>query len=306
MWKFILSLLLAATCSAQVFSPELIGALVPQSSSAGNSPPVPGYTLWLTADNPSSMFTNVAGTIQATGSVADASKFVAKWKDLSLSGTNSVFMDIPTGSFERRPALSNVIVELNNKPGLIFGARDFTTEERTWLQTATNNVLLGATGMTMFAVSVKIAFAGSAGDSFPMLMGFDFAGAKSWEMRVEGASGATTTNMDAVIDGGTVSTTAQGFRIGRGYCWTLRGDNRDTANWAQWKNGVQSTAVNLATDMFPKSDGLAVGSRWTSIARDNCWHGIISEVVIYPFSLSDLQVSNVTYYLTNKYALHDP
>lgn len=303
MWKLLFTLLVA-TCHAQVFSPELIGSIAPASSSSGSSPPVSGFNIWLTADNPASMFTNIAGTIQATGSVADASKFVAKWQDLSAAGTNSVFMAIP-GLSERRPCLSNSIAALNNKPGLIFGSPVFTSEERTWLQTATNNVLMGATGMTVFVVAVKQTFSGEAGDSFPMLI-TQGDGAIPWEMRVEGAAGGTTTNIDVQVNGGAVATTAQGFTIGKGYCWAVQGDNRNTANWVQYKNGAASTSVNLATDMFPSVNGVGIGSRWLSAARDNCWHGIIAEVVTYPWVLSSSDFSSVNNYLTNKYQLHDP
>lgn len=272
------------------------------SGGGGGELPVSGAIVWLDATDSSTMFTNTAGTVLAVGD--SSQKYVAKWQDKSTPGTNSVYMDIPALN-ERRPALSNQIAELNNLPGLVFGCKDITGEERTWLQTPTNNVLLGATGMTAFVVGSKVTYTGESGDNFPMLIAHGAAGAQSWESRVEGATGGSTTNFDSIINGATL-TTAQGFRIGRGYCWTLRGDNRDTGNWNQWRNGVPSTAINLAADMFPKANGLSIGSRWMSAARDNCWHGVISTVIIYPWSLSDLQVSNVNYYCTNKYKLHDP
>lgn len=303
MWKFILcSLLITRAVAQNIITPDLVASWGVAASSV-NGPPVSGYIIWLDASDGSTLWTNVAGTVPAIDG-ATAQKFVARWDDKSASGTNDVFMDIP-GLNERRPAISNSVVAFNSKPGLIFACRDFTSEERTWLQTATNNVTLGSTGVTVFCVSAKITWPSESGDSFPMMFAHGAAGAKAFEMRVEGATGGSTTNMDVIWNGVTTGP-AQGFQIARGYAWAMQGDNTDSGNLKQWRNGLAATPGTLATDMFPQANGFSVGSRWSSAARDNCWHGAIAEVIVYPYALSSLQVSNVNFYLTNKYALHDP
>lgn len=302
MWKFIFSLCLS--CSAQVFSPELIGTIAPAASS-DSLPPVAGYIVWLDAGDPSTMFTNVAGTIQATGSVNNASKFVAKWQDKSIvsGGTNSVFMAIP-GIPERRPALSNSLACFNNRPALIFAHRDFTTEERTWLQSETNKTILGTTGITVFAVGQYNIQAGTAGSQFDML--WTYGDGDTWELRRQNVS----TNMESIGPAGGVPDPILGLRSDIGNCWITRCFNFNGAggnNLTIWRNMTASNSASFNdAAWWPRQEGYCVGARWSTAARDNCWHGAIAEIIVYPWAMSIAEIASVNTYLTNKFKLHDP
>jgi len=47
------------------------------------------------------------------------------------------------------------------------------------------------------------------------------------------------------------------------------------------------------------TNGCGLCTRWQTAIGDLKWHGTIGDTIIYPWALSDLEVSNVNYYLTN-------
>jgi len=293
-----LAILLLSTvvCVAQL---NLFNAAYPPlfkapAAAVPSVPPVAGYVLWVHADDPTSMFADVAGTVPTVAGTANG--FVAKWVDRSVPATNSVYMDAPL-SQERRPALSNNWI--NGLPALNFGDPIVTPEQRTWLQTATNNVTIGTTGTTVYVVS----------SYNPPAIYQNFAGLYAeggfWELRRTNSS-ATSTATNIEIAGTSVGV---GFRANVAYVWTAKLGNNSAAfnNIRLYRNGQILSSNSLAVATFPTRVAVLIGKRIAyPTVEDDCWHGFIAEVIAYPWFQSEAESASVNNYLTNKYQCVTP
>ena len=283
---------LSASGALSLRDPAFVASLGSASGgSAGDVPPVSGFSLWVHADDSTGMFTNTAMTAAATADNAH----VAAWKDRSTAGTNSLFM--LAGNGESRPFLSNSW--FNGKPALIFGDE----ANGQYLQTATNKVLWGSTGLTWFAVAQNFDPTGG-GSQFGMLLTLGAAVNPFIEMRRLNLS----TNVEMLSGNGTTSIGGPGYRTSKGYAWCGWSKNGTLNNVGIYRNGAGSLTSDASGGSFwPNTNGFGVARRWAPNNNVfNLWHGAIAEVIVYPWPLSTLEISNVNFYLTNKYALHDP
>lgn len=302
--KALLCLLLAALpCAAQfslqsaLYPPLLSGVAAPP---ADTNPPVAGFTLWLHADDTTSLYTNKDTTNIAGGTFATGGQKVGIWLDRSLiAATNHLYQfDGESGGLDRRPSLSNSW--FNGKPAVVWPGGALNNQGR--LMSLTNNINFGATtNITVLIVAAMY----TSGDSFN-----DFIAWSRNDMFLRRDN--TNQKLEFGINNGWI-TTAGTFTYGTAYCWIGRYYGQNTADtpapanqshWDLYRNGNTPDSLNFACCAIQSPNFYALGANGaTSPALDQWLAGAISEVVIWPFALTTLQVSNVNYWATNKYNL---
>ena len=294
--KALLCLLLSAlSCVAQL---TLNSALYPPilGGGGGNGPPVSGFTLWLHADDTSSLFTNdhttnISGAVQAT-----AGERVGIWLDRSIvAGTNHLYQfDATSGGNDRRPTLSSGWS--NSMPVVTFPGSALNNQAR--LQSLTNNITFG---VNTSAVTVCwIGALNNSGDSFNCVVCLDRT--KMFLRRDN-----TNQKLEWGVNNGWAAT-ANNFTYGKGYCWigTFITNNavQNNGSWALYRNGGTPDTVTAAPFTWQAADFLALGGNGaTTPALDQWADCVIAEVIVWPFELSSVQVSNVNFWATNKYLL---
>jgi hypothetical protein len=281
-------ILFTSLCLAQ--SPVVLFFRGAASAPAVEPPPVAGFDYWFTTRDTNSMWTNVAGTVYAVPDGGDQ-RFVAKMLNQSASNTNHLFMAFPDAN-ERRPALSNAWSAFNGQNALAYSP-SLTAQERVFLQTMTNNIPFGTTGITVFVVAQLIN--SGVGGAFAMLTTFNQPGGVFSEFRRNN----TAFQMQLILGGGAFGSTVQAFADGETAVWAWRHFNAAANNVTVFKNGTATTESYNDSAYYPNTNGFGLGTRWDTSIGDGKWHGTIGDTIIYPWALSNLEVSNVNYYLTN-------
>lgn len=286
--KFIVPLLLLClTCGAQ----DRHRALLIARNNAIPSPPVAGFTLWLDASDPATMFTNGIGTVRTVaapdGSLDQAR--VGKWVDKSAGGTNHVYEVGDIAAEDTRPYLTNGVFGI--RPSLRFAQN---VAGRSGLQ-ASNNTVFG-TAATSDSVSVFIvASLFTSPDTFDMLFTWESGAGTGFEMRKNNSATAVqfiTPNFGAAT--GTIV-------ANQGYVFSFLFNNAgDTAT--VFTNLAQAGTVGSMTDNNPGSAEFAIGRR-VDATVGNFWHGFVSEVLLYPSLLTGNDLTNTITYLKNKHGL---
>ena len=294
-------LLSVLSCSAQLnlksaLYPPLLRSATPP---ADTNPPVAGFTLWLHADDTTSYFTNDHTTNIGGAATPGNGGKVGIWLDRSLvAGTNHVYQfDGTSGGNDRRPRLSNSW--FNGKPAICFPTDALSSQAR--LQSLTNNIDFG---VSTSALSVLfIGSIDSAGDSFNCA--FAINRTKMFMRRDN-----TNTKLEWGVNNGFI--TSSNITFGRAYAFVGTFiTNNGAANqglWKLWVNGFQVTPDVTANPFtWQGADFFAVGANGATSPALDQWAGAsIAEIVIWPFELSALQVSNVTFFATNKYGMAAP
>jgi hypothetical protein len=308
--KFLFLFFLAVSAVAQSPAVLLFGGR--STPPADTNPPVNGYTLWLHADDTTSLFTNAAGTVPADISSSDGRR-IGKWLDRStVAGTNHVVMDmLPSAGQERRPWITNSNPNaFNGKPSLYFSY--YGEQSQTFLNSLTNNITFGAvTGLTVFAaVTAEV----NIGDAYDMIFSWNDVSAKFWELHMN-----NQVRQIGWWDPGNASLEPNPPTITNktGYCYgalyfdggNTSGNNPNSPNGSLRvsRNGNASTSTSFSGTHLPLAGWLGIGHRGQSGSGiANFWSGSIAEVIVYPWGLSQVEFSNVNYYVTNKYNLHEP
>jgi len=204
------------------------------SAPAIEPPPVAGFDYWFTPRDTNSMWTNVAGTVTAIPDDGDR-RFVAKMLNQSASNTNHLFMAFPDAN-ERRPALSNAWSAFNGQNALAYSP-SLTVNERVLLETMTNNIPFGSTGITVFTTAQLIN--SGIGGAFAVLNCFDTGagGATFSELRRNN----TAFSMHLLLGAATFISTAQSFTNGEPAVWCWRHFNGTANNVTLFKNGAGTT-----------------------------------------------------------------
>lgn len=292
--KLLLCILIAASANAQLTLNRATYPPLLNAAGAGGGPPVPGFTLWLRADDSSSTFTNN----DATGAAAANGARVGTWLDRSAAATNHVYtiadgMKVDTGGTDRRPFRSNSW--FNGKAALCFQGLE-------WLQSVTNNYTFGA--LTGATVVIGMSFNAKSGDAFDNPAGVG-SGKLTW--RTDNLSKRMAF---AVNSGYCVDTTD--WLDGRGYCFIGRGWNSNAFDnpgiqgqffWRENRNGTNVCEGGVAGPFnLPVTDFFCLGRiGQTAVPLTTFFQGAIAEIIVWPFALTDLQTSNVNFYVTNKY-----
>lgn len=293
-------LLCALPCAAQLslksalYPPLLFGS----TPAADTNPPVPGFTLWLHADDTTSVLTNKGTTNIAGATQATSGSRVGTWLDRSLiAATNHLYnFDGESGGNDRRPTLSNNWY--NGKPTVVFPGGALSGQAR--LMSLTNNITFGAT------TNISILLVGSldpGGDSFNDLLVLD---RDKFFLRRDNANN----KMEFGVTGWV--TTAGTFTQGKGYVWigvyygVGSADNPASSPgtmsyWKLYRNGNTPDVLEFACCAVGKDFYAVGGNGATTPSVDQWLSGTISEAVIWPFALTATQVSNVNFYATNKY-----
>ena len=250
--------------------------LAARGSGAATNPPVSGYSIWLHADDLSTTWTNI-GSASNAPATADGS-LVGYWSDTAT--TNDFIAN--TGG-ERRGVRSNTW--FNSKPAIIFnGDSQF---QNIW-PTATAGAVTGITVMVAASL-ISSAFA------FDMLVSWDTTGVL--ELRED----KQTLKMQLSASGGlTTSGDSAALTEGKGYCIGCRYANNGSGGVIL--NNTHTTNI-MTVNLVPIEGIMGLGKRGIDGGQSTLtWNGSIAEVIVYPYFLSDLQISNVNFYLTNKYA----
>ncbi len=251
-------------------------------SSGISPPPLAGYTMWLTARDPSTMFTNLAHTIQATPNNSTGGR-VAWWKDKSLvsNGTNNVFA---SSEGTARPQLTNSPA-LNNLNALRYLVAD------------QNNLLSSNTLLsTPVSSSITVLVAGvmeASASAYASL--FTWGGGAASEMRFRRNN--LLDQMELYHDPSDLTT--GNFNTNQGYIFSFRINN--TANTMEiWTNLLVFASGGDAGNM-PASTVTGVGWMANAPGAVYYWNGYIAEVLVYPSALSNTDMTNAITYLKTLY-----
>jgi len=279
----ILSLAFTSVTALAQYGYRTAYGLTALSASGGMAPPpVAGYTMWLTTRDATTMFTNLAHTVQAVPNNATGGR-VAWWKDKSLvaNGTNNVFS---SSEGTARPQLTNSPA-LNNLNAL----RYITSDQNNLLS---SNTLLS----TPVSSSITVLVAGimqAPGQPYGSL--FTWGGGASGEMRFRRNN--TADQMELYHDPSDLI--SGNINTNQGYIFSFRINN--TANTMEiWTNLVVS-ASGADSGNMPASSKVGVG--WMDNAGGNqfYWSGYIAEVLVYPSALSNTDMTNSINYLKTLY-----
>jgi len=246
-------------------------------------PPVTGFTLWVSPD--SLVYTNAF----ATGNVAVAgssySSIIRYWEDLSGNGNHL------TNLSESAPVYSTNT--LNGKRVVRFGYGVISVPTlRTYLMRLP--LTLGSNGNTVFLVAAKIAPASAEGDNVDFV---SYAGPQG--LRKDRSLNQLTAYNDT--SGSYVSYST--INPGLGVFW---------AGGYRFNNAANTRAVIFATNSGIVASGTDnwVGNATTNFTLGYRFNqantelaGEIAEVIAYNSALTDLQCSNVVFWLKNKYGL---
>ncbi len=272
MWKFILAFWLCFSCSAQVFSPELIGAVSPTSAFTPSS--IPSILLWLQAD---SLSGNPNGTA------------IPLWPD--ISGRNNHFTNETAA---RQPYITNNVI--NGHSAVRFPGQNIDFR---WLSNSTG-FATGATQAEMFVVLRSMVQVAAANVDTP------------WDFKKAGANHSSHPNSvgTAQEQFGLISTGGGGAGTGINLTNNYSSVAIFT-NFHIWNTSVVTNEyiVRYNGDIVAGNDfytNTAVGfSNQLSIGRDvdnvSTWNGEIAEFLMFSNVLTTVQRANMYAYLSNRY-----
>ena len=245
--------------------------------------PVAGYTLWLTPQYPDTMTTNFQGTIQAVGNGTDQSR-IWRWKDKTVGSTNDVFSNV-SGANDSRPQLTNTAA-FKNQPVVFFNG---VTPVKCYLVT-TQNVTLGLSNSgsyTLFCVAQMGQTAEAFVPSLYMNQGANFLG-----FRKNNAANQITA-FDGVGSAASVTLSTNVAHV-----YGSRFSN--SLNSLQlWTNTALASTFTGDTASTPSGGLVAIGAN--SLLVSSFWYGWIADVIVYPFELTDQEMTNTLTALKNKY-----
>lgn len=255
------------------------------STTSNPEPPVAGFTLWLDAQDLSTMFTNGIGTVATVPAGSDLSSArVGKWVDKSNGGTNHVFEAGDISLEDTRPYLTNGV--FGTQKALRFAQN---VAGRSALQSS-NNTVFGTAAVTDSFTLLAVGALQSSADVFDIFFSWKAA---TFEMLQNNASLAilfATPNFLA---------TTGAIVENKGYVFTYVFDN--AANTLTcFTNLSQASVVTSVTDNNPGSAEFAIGRRVDATVA-NFWHGFIGDVIVYPSALSGANLTNSITFLKDKY-----
>jgi hypothetical protein len=281
--KWILALLACALpCMGQL---TLQNAHYPTIFLSGGSaqPPVSGAVIWVTPD--SLVYTNAF----ATGNVAVAggsgvASLIRYWEDMSGNGNHLTNLD----NFCPRYSTNT----LNGKRLVRFGYGETAPAIRTYLQRLP--VSLGSAGNTVFVVAAKIAPAAAEGNNVDFV---SYGGPQGFRKDVAlNQLTAYNDNSGSYISYSTINFGLGVFWAG-GYRFDNAGNTRAVlmaTNSGIVASGADSWAGNANTNF-------TVGYRFNVPNTELA--GEVAEVIAYGSALTDLQCSNVVFWLRAKYSI---
>ena len=272
----------SATALAQYGYKTAYGLAALSASGGMAPPPVAGYTMWLTTRDATTMFTNLAQTVQAVPGSSTGCR-VAWWRDKSLvsNGTNSVFS---LNQNNERPQLTNVAA-LNN----LNAIRYIFTDNNNLLS---SNTLLSTPASSSITVLVAGVMTASA-SAYASI--FTWGGGAASEMRFRRNNLAD--QLELYHDPSDLVT--GNFNTNQGYIFSFRINN--TANTMEIWTNLLVFASGADTGNMPGSSKAGVGWMDNAPGAVYYWNGYIAEVLVYPSALSNTDMTNSINYLKTLY-----
>lgn len=269
-------------------------AVATAPASGGWSLPVAGYTLWLTPQDSSTMFTNGIGTVATVAGATDQAR-VGKWMDKSDGGTNHVYEYGNLTGVDTRPILTNSAI-FNNQPIMNFYVPNYAQAGLI----SSNTTSLGSSNSgscTAFVVCRFMPVVNGNGDygtpfsfnDFTAGPGTGFIGFR------RNVNAQQMTAFDCVA--GAFVPTVIGTNLAMVY--GLRFSN-SIDSLQIWTNlGLAATSVSTGC-ILPGSGGRAnVGTLY--IANGSRFNSEMADVIYYPFELTNTEMTNMLQALKTKY-----
>lgn len=249
------------------------------------TPPVAGFTLWLDAQDASTMFTNGIGTVPTVAAGSDLlGARVGKWVDKSSGGTNHVFEIGDLAAEDTRPYLTNGV--FGARSALRFAAN---ATGRSALQSS-NNTVFGTASITDSFTLLAVGALQTSGDSFDIFFSWKAA---TFEMLQNNAA------LDVLFVTPLFSAATGPIVENKGYVFTYIFDNpADTLTC--FTNLAQASTVGSVVANNPGTAKFAIGRRVDATVV-NFWHGFVGDVLVYPIALTGADLTNSITFLKDKY-----